>query len=87
MSYKYQICGFNLLSQVRLPILRKKDFGDPDFEIILKNNIIIKLPITNSKTSLDHVFEFLSNTFTLPIIISILGSFVYFLKSDKTLSS
>ena len=41
MSYKYQICGFNLLSQVRLPILRKKDFGDPDFEIILKNNIQI----------------------------------------------
>lgn len=41
MSYKYQICGFNLLSQIRLPILRKKDFGDPDFEIILKNNIQI----------------------------------------------
>ena len=41
MSYKYQICGFNLLSQVRLPILRKKDFENCDFEIILKNNIQI----------------------------------------------
>ena len=41
MSYKYQICGFNLLSQVRLPILEEVDFEKPDFEIILKNNIQI----------------------------------------------
>ena len=41
MSYKYQLFGFNLLSQVRLPILMKKDFENPDFEIILKNNIQI----------------------------------------------
>ncbi len=41
MSYKYQICGFNLLSQVRLPILKEIDFEKPDFEIILKNNIQI----------------------------------------------
>ena len=41
MSYKYQICGFNLLSQVKLPILEEVDFEKPDFEIILKNNIQI----------------------------------------------
>tara|TARA_B100000579_G_scaffold386688_1_gene358565 strand:- start:61 stop:909 length:849 start_codon:yes stop_codon:yes gene_type:complete len=41
MSYKYQICGFNLLSEIKLPILRKKDFEKPDFEIIFKNNIQI----------------------------------------------
>ncbi len=41
MSYKYHICGFNLLSQLRLPILRKKDFEKPDFEIIIKDDIQI----------------------------------------------
>lgn len=41
MSYKYQICGFNLLSQIKLPILRKTDFEKPDFEIILRNDIQI----------------------------------------------
>jgi len=41
MSYKYQICGFNLLSQIKLPILRKIDFEKPDFEIILRNDIQI----------------------------------------------
>ena len=41
MPYKYQICGFNLLSQIRLPILRKIDFEKPDFEIILKNDLQI----------------------------------------------
>ena len=41
MSYKYQICGFNLLSQIRLPILNKIDFEKPDFEIILKNDLQI----------------------------------------------
>ena len=41
MSYKYQICGFNLLSQIRLPTLRKMDFEKPDFKIILKDDIQI----------------------------------------------
>ena len=41
MSYKYQICGFNLLSQIELPFLGKIDFEKPDFEIILKNDIQI----------------------------------------------
>tara|TARA_B100000963_G_scaffold361226_1_gene395613 strand:- start:118 stop:966 length:849 start_codon:yes stop_codon:yes gene_type:complete len=41
MLYKYQICGFNLLSQIRLPILNKIDFEKPDFEIILKNDLQI----------------------------------------------
>ena len=41
MSYKYQICGFNLLSQIKLPTLRKIDFEKPDFEIILRNDIQI----------------------------------------------
>ncbi|MAV80489.1 MAG: hypothetical protein CMD12_00680 [Flavobacteriales bacterium] len=41
MSYKYQICGFNLLSEVRLPILKEVDFEKPDLEIILKDNIQI----------------------------------------------
>ena len=39
MSYKYQICGFNLLSQIRLPILEEKDFEKADLKIILKNDI------------------------------------------------
>ena len=36
-------------------------FPSKRWDIELKNNIIIKLPITNSKSSLDYVFEFLSN--------------------------
>tara|TARA_B100000282_G_C31689635_1_gene470871 strand:+ start:195 stop:1043 length:849 start_codon:yes stop_codon:yes gene_type:complete len=57
MSYKYQICGFNLSSQVRLPILRKKDFENPDFEIILKNNIQIPYKTIEITKGGDVLFE------------------------------
>ncbi len=52
MSFKYRICGFNLLSQIRLPALIESDFEKPDFEVLLKNDV--RVP--------DDVIEILEST-------------------------
>ena len=78
MSYKYQICGFNLLSQIKLPILRKIDFEKPDFEIILRNDAQIANKTIEVLEGGDVLFKDLyQNTFQISyqkIFISIKDS-------------
>ena len=39
MNFKYQIAGLNLLSDLEIPVLKKKEFSQPDITIKIKLNI------------------------------------------------